>query len=105
MPQSKWEAIVKEKINKCNMVIVLSGKTMASATGVAKEIAMAKNRHVPVFSVYVGGAEKTSNLPKGLQRNRTIKWNWDDIASAIDQLKTEGKKNRHRDMKEALIWH
>ena len=25
MAQSEWEAIVKEKINKCNMVIVLSG--------------------------------------------------------------------------------
>lgn len=91
MPQSKWEAIVKEKINKCNMVIVLSGKTMASATGVAKEIAMAKDQDVPVFGVYVGGADKTSNLPKGLQRNRTIKWNWDDIANAIDQMMTEGK--------------
>lgn len=91
MPQSKWEAIVKEKINKCNMVIVLSGKTMASATGVAKEISMAKDQNVPVFGVYVGGADKTSNLPKGLQRNRTIKWNWDDIADAIDQMMTEGK--------------
>ena len=25
MPQSQWEAIVKDKINKCNMVIVLVG--------------------------------------------------------------------------------
>lgn len=91
MPQSKWEAIVKEKINKCNMIIVLSGKTMASATGVSKEITMAKDQDVPVFGVYVDGADKTSNLPKGLQRNRTIKWNWDDIANAIDQTMTEGK--------------
>ncbi len=28
MPQSQWEAIVKEKINKSNMLIVLVGKTM-----------------------------------------------------------------------------
>ncbi len=84
MAQSKWEAIVKEKINKCNMVIVLSGKTMASATGVAKEIAMAKDQDVPVFGVYVDGANSSSNLPKGLQRNRTIAWKWDKIAEAID---------------------
>lgn len=91
MPQSEWEEIVKEKINKCNMVIVLSGKTMASATGVAKEITMAKDQDVPVFGVYVDGADKTSNLPKGLQRNRTIAWKWVNIANAIDQMMTEGK--------------
>ena len=91
MAQSKWEAIVKEKINKCNMVIVLSGKTMASTTGVAKEIAMAKEQDVPVVGVYVDGANSSSNLPTGLQRNRTIAWDWGKIASAIDQMMGEGK--------------
>jgi CHASE2 domain-containing sensor protein len=91
MPQSKWENLVKEKINKCNMLIVLVGKTMASASGVAKEIEMAKDQDVPMFGVYVDGANSSSNLPQGLPRNRTIKWNWDDIASAIDQMMGEGK--------------
>ena len=91
MSQSKWEAIVKDKINKCNMLIVLSGKTMASATGVVKEIEMAKDQSVPVFGVYVDGANSNSNLPKGLQRNRTISWNWANIANAIDQVMKEGK--------------
>lgn len=91
MPQSQWEAIVKEKINKSNMLIVLVGKTMASATGVAKEIKMAKDQNVPVFGVYVGGADSTSNLPDGLARNRTIKWNWDNIAAAVKQMMGEGK--------------
>ena len=91
MPQSKWEEIVKEKINQCNMVIVLVGKFMASATGVEKEIAMAKEQNVPVFGVYVGGATTSSNLPSGLQRNRTINWEWEAIASAIKQMMKEGK--------------
>lgn len=91
MPQSQWEAIVKTKVNKCNMLIVLVGKTMASATGVGKEIQMAKDQDVPVFGVYVGGANSTSNLPKGLARNRTIRWNWDNIAAAVKQMMGEGK--------------
>ena len=91
LPQSQWETIVKAKINKCNMLIVLVGKTMASATGVAKEIKMAKEQNVPVFGVYVGGANSSSNLPDGLQRNRTISWDWDDIANAVKQMMTEGK--------------
>ncbi|MEG2391349.1 MAG: TIR domain-containing protein [Acinetobacter sp.] len=91
MAQSEWEAIVKDKINKCNMLILLVGKTMASATGVAKEIKMAKDQNVPVFGVYVGGADSSSNLPDGLQRNRTISWDWANIASAVDQMMGEGK--------------
>ena len=91
LPQSQWEAIVKDKINKCNMLIVLVGKTMASATGVSKEIVMAKDQNVPIFGVYVDGANSSNNLPDGLQRNRTISWNWDGIANAVSQMMTEGK--------------
>jgi MTH538 TIR-like domain (DUF1863) len=91
MAQSKWEEIVKDKINKTNLLIVLVGKTMASASGVVKEIKMAKDQNVPFFGVYVGGADKTSNLPDGLARNRTISWDWVDIAAAIDQMMKEGK--------------
>ncbi len=91
LPQSTWESIVKDKIKKCNMLIVLSGKTMASAYGVSKEINMAKEHNVPVFGIYIDGANSSSNLPNGLQRNRTISWNWNNIANAINQMMTEGK--------------
>lgn len=91
LPQSQWEKIITDKINKCNMLIVLSGKTMASATGVSKEIKMAKNQGIPVFGIYVDGANTSSNLPSGLAKNRTISWNWDSIANAINQMMGEGK--------------
>lgn len=94
LPQSQWEALIKGKISKCNMLIVLSGKTMASATGVSQEIIMAKDQNVPVFGVYVDGANTTSNLPSGLARNRTIAWNWDNIAAAVDQMMGEGKNKQ-----------
>ena len=91
LPQAQWEALIKEKINKCNMLIVLVGKNMATATGVVKEIKMATGQNVPVFGVYVGGANSSSALPEGLARNRTISWDWNHIASAIDQVMGEGK--------------
>jgi len=91
LPETEWESKIKEKINKCNFLIVLVGKYMASATGVSKEIKFAKELDVPVFGVYVGGADSSSNLPTDLARNRTIAWNWDNIASAITQMMGEGK--------------
>jgi len=91
MKESEWEKIVEEKINKCHMVIVLVGKFMASAKGVAKEIKMAKNNNVPFFGVYVGGADTNSNLPDGLARSRVVAWDWDKIADKIDEMMTQGK--------------
>lgn len=64
---------------------------MTSATGVAKEIKMARDQNVPFFGVYVGDANTTSNLPTGLSRNRTIAWDWEKISNAIDKMMTEGK--------------
>lgn len=91
LPQSQWEKLIEDKINRCNMVIVLVGKNMATALGVAKEIAMAKRNNVPVFGVYVDGANSLSNLPIGLQRNRTITWTWPNVATTVEQMMNEGK--------------
>ncbi|MBC3843721.1 hypothetical protein GXW82_36395 [Streptacidiphilus sp. 4-A2] len=89
LPQAEWEALIKKKIAYTNMCIVLVGKDMATATGVAKEIAMAKELAVPVFGVYVDGAGPSSTLPVGLQRNRTMAWDWDYIAAAVRQMMGE----------------
>lgn len=91
LAQHLWEEAIGNKIGKCNLVVVLVGKTMASATGVAKELVMAKARDVPFFGVYVNGANSTSNLPIGLPRNRTIDWTWDGVAAAVTQMMGEGR--------------
>ena len=91
LPQAEWEKLIAAKIAKTNMLIVLVGKNMSTATGVAKEIAMADLLNVPVFGVYVDGAGTTSVLPAGLARNRVTAWIWADIAAAVDQMMREGK--------------
>ena len=91
LPQSTWEKQLKEKIGKCHIMIVLVGKSMGSAAGVRKEIIFANAQDVPFFGVYVDGAGTNATLPTGLARNRTISWDWDNIASAVDKMMTEGK--------------
>jgi hypothetical protein len=91
MSQSDWEDIVKDKVNKTNMLIVLVGKSMSTASGVKKEIKFASSQNVPIFGVYVGGANSYSPLPDGLDRSRTIAWEWDGIAGAIKRAMGEGK--------------
>jgi len=94
LPQAEWEALIKSKINKCNMLIVLVGKNMGSCTGADKEISFAKAQDVPVFGVYVNGANTESTLPTGLQRDRTMAWTWSTISAAVDQMMTEGKNKK-----------
>ncbi len=91
LPQDEWEKLIHDKINKCNILIVLVGRHMSTATGVVKEIAFAKKHNVPVFGIYVDGANSSSNFPDGLTSGRVVAWEWDKIASAIDQLMKEGK--------------
>lgn len=91
MPQNQWERLVEEKISRSNMVIVLVGRSMSTAYGVEKEIQMADRNNVPVFGVYVDQANINSVLPYSLPRNRVIAWEWDNIASAINQMMGEGK--------------
>lgn len=91
LPQVEWKERIAAKISSCHLMIVLVGKSMSSAHGVAVEIALATSRNIPFFGVYVGGADARSTLPSGLARNRTISWNWQDIGNAIDQMMGEGK--------------
>jgi hypothetical protein len=91
LPQGTWEAEIKKKMAATNMCIVLVGRSLRSAGGVAKEVAMARDLDLPVFGVYVDGAGASSTLPVGLQRNRTMAWDWRLIAAAVDQMMREGK--------------
>lgn len=96
LPQKTWKETIKQKINKCHFVVVLVGKHMASASGVKQEIKMAKALNVPVFGVYVDGANYLSNLPEGLARSRTINWNWQKISDQIILALTKGKNKTER---------
>lgn len=73
------------------MVIVLIGKYTESVRGVEKEIPMANNNNVPIFGIYVGGADSSSNLPDGLARSHVIAWGWDEIPTKIDEMMSQEK--------------
>ena len=91
LPQHTWEETIRGKINRTNMMIVLVGEHMGSATGVVTEIAMAHAMSVPIFGVYANGAGRLSMLPTGLIRSRVVPWEWDKIAAMVPQMMTEGK--------------
>lgn len=94
LPQNQWERVIEDKISRCHLMIVLVGNHMGSATGVDKEIVMARRDGLPYFGVYVNGANRVSPLPTGLQRNSVVPWKWPDIASMIKKCSALGKNSR-----------
>ena len=92
-PRSDWEKFVDGKIGRCDFMIVLVGAHMDEAPRVEREIEFARQRNVPYFGVYVGGAGAECSLPAGLPANRTIPCDWNRIGSAVDQLMKEGKNH------------
>jgi len=91
LPQRQWEDRIYEKIGRCHIMFVLVSPTAHRATGVAKEIQMALDQNVPFCGIYIDGAGASTPLPSGLARNRAIRWDWQAIANAVDQMMTEGK--------------
>jgi hypothetical protein len=91
LPQPQWERLINGKIASTTMLIVLVGRNTYLATGVKKEIAMARANNVPIFGVLVGGATTLTTLPAGLTKGRVVSWDWAKIASAIVQVMKEGK--------------
>jgi len=91
LQQSNWEEIIKDKISRCDMIIVLVGRYMTSAIEVAKEIKLAKQQSIPVFGVYIDGANTLSPLPEGLARNHTIAWTWPNVTAMVEKTVKERK--------------
>ena len=104
LSRPEWEKLIKQKMASTTMCIVLVGRSRATATRVTKEIAMAKALNVAVFGVYLDGAGPSSTLPTGLQRNRTIAWDWKLISAAVKQMMGEGR-NAGRCEARAPCWH
>jgi hypothetical protein len=91
LPENTWVQTTEIKFGQANMLIVLVGRKIASASWVENEIAIASRMDIPVFGVYVDGSGPRTPLPPGLSRNRVVGWVWKDIGAAIEQMMGEGK--------------
>jgi len=104
LPEAEWEKLIEAKIKNVNMLIVLVGTHMSTATGVNKEIQFAIDANVPIFGVYVNGGSTTSTLPTGLARSRTVTWTWTNVSNMIDTVMKEGKNNSLNASIRASFW-
>jgi hypothetical protein len=78
-----WRKKVRERINKCEQVIVICGEHTDSATGVSAELEIAQELRLPYFLLW-GYSGKTCVKPNAAnQSDKIYNWSWDNLQQLI----------------------
>ena len=78
-----WQAKVRDKIKRCELVIVICGEHTNTATGVSTELRLARDERIPYFLLH-GRSNKTCTKPSSADVNdKMYKWTWDNLKALI----------------------
>lgn len=80
-----WKQKCREKIQKCDGMIVLLSKNTWHASGVRWEIKCAKEERVPVIGMHVMKNNKGAKPPE-LNGKKIIEWSWDNLDEIINRF-------------------
>jgi len=78
-----WKAKIKAKLAYVDIVCVLCGKNMKTATGVAQELAMAKELGKDYFLLAAYSDGGTTKPSTASENDKIYKWNWDNLKLLI----------------------
>ena len=80
-PSSDWKARARRQIRASGLVIVLCGRQMASATGVAVELSIAQEEGVSYF--LLAGYDDSTKPTTAKPGDKLYKWTWDNLKSLV----------------------
>ena len=83
--QKIWKDKCREKIQKCDGMIVLLSKNTWHASGARWEIKCAKEERVPVIGMHVKKNDKGAKPPE-LYGKKVIEWSWDNLDETINRF-------------------
>lgn len=78
-----WKSKVRSRIKKCELMIVMCGQYMYSASGVSAELGIAQEERIPYFLLW-GRSDKQCVRPKAAKKSDKIyKWTWDNLKALV----------------------
>lgn len=79
-----WKAKIRAKLTYVDVVCILCGRHMATATGVAHELAMAQELGKPYFLLNAYGSANDMTRPAGAKASdKMYAWNWENLKKLI----------------------
>src|SRR5690625_3651320 len=80
-PSSDWKARARRQIRASGLVIVLCGRHMASAAGVAVELSIAQEEGVSYF--LLAGYDDSTKPTAAKLGDKLYKWTWDNLKALV----------------------
>ena len=78
-----WQAKVREKMKKVDIVVVMCGKHTDTATGVNAEVRIAQEESLPYF-LLAGPKDSGNKKPKAAKdKDKLYKWTWPNLKELI----------------------
>ncbi len=79
-PQRNWEDEARARIKRSNIVLVMVGQKTYQASGVLKEVKMAREEGVPIVQMIGGSAIDYTPVTGAGQLYR---WNWENLKKLL----------------------
>lgn len=83
--QKIWKEKCREKIQKCDGMIVLLSKNTWHSGGSRWEITCAKEERVPVIGMHIKKNDRGAKPPE-LNGKKVIDWSWDNLDESISKF-------------------
>ncbi|MBU6158884.1 MAG: TIR domain-containing protein [Bacteroidetes bacterium] len=83
--QKVWKEKCREKIQKCDGMIVLLSKNTWHSGGSRWEITCAKEENVPVVGMHIKKNDRGAKPPE-LYGKKVIDWTWDNLDESISKF-------------------
>lgn len=78
-----WEEKVRRRMDNVDVVIVICGEHTHTATGVAAELRIAREKGKPYFLLW-GRSGKSCTKPKSaLPTDKIYEWTWDNLKALV----------------------
>lgn len=78
-PEKDWEDKAEAKIKRSNIVVVITGNKTSKASGVKKEVKMARKNKIAIVQIKV----KNTNPLKVADAGVLYNWTWDNLKSIL----------------------
>ena len=80
-PTKTWEDKARAAVRRSDLVIVMLGTKTATASGVLKEVAIAREAGVPIAQIIGNKGTNPTPVPNA---GRVYAWDWDNLAELFD---------------------